>query len=368
MRVLNLSLDSSLLDKSSISAQRMIEYGELTEKYNVIVPSREKKILDLSDKTRAYGSGGNNRVSRLLKIYNLARIIIRQEKCDCITTQDPFEVGFIGLLLAEKFKVALNVQEHGDFFSQKYWRQEKLLHLCRYYLGLFVIKRADSVRVVSRRIKDYLISNLKISPDKIITVPVFMFVKTERQARLEKKENFVFLNLGRFVKQKNLLLLLKAFSQVLKKHPDARLLLIGRGPEEKKLKNICSRLNIASAVRFLDWTDNVDAYYAQADAYVLSSNYEGWGRVIIEATAAGLPIIMTDVGCAGEAVVNEESALISPVGDTEKFARNMLRVMEDKELAKRLADNAFIALKNLPNKQESMILYKSSWTAIDKKQ
>ena len=366
MRVLNLSLDSSILDENSISAKRILDYGELVEKYFVIVPSKENKNLDLSDKVRVYGSGGNNRVSQLFNIYKKSKKIIKQNKCDVITTQDPFEVGLIGLLLSRKFKIGLNIQEHGDFFSQKYWRQERLLHFFRYFLGIFIIKRADSIRAVSQKIKKYLVENLKIKADRIIVVSVYTKPVKLAKLRREAKKEFIFLNLGRFVKQKNLPLLLKAFARVAKKRHQARLLLIGRGPEEKLLKTMCFDLRIESRVEFFGWTDNAYDYFLQSDAYVLSSNYEGWGRVIIEAAIAGLPIIMTDVGCAGEAVINEENALISPVDNIDKLAQNMTRVMEDGELRERLASNAFTAVNKLPDKQKTLELYKKSWELAKK--
>ena len=361
MRVLNLSLDSSILDKNSVSAKRILDYSELVEKYFVVAPSKEKKILDLSDKLRICGSGGKNRVIQLFNIYKKSNIIIKQEKCNVITTQDPFELGLIGLLLAKKFKIGLNVQEHGDFFSQKYWRKERLLHFFRYFLGIFIIKRADSIRAVNPKIKKYLVENLKIKADKIIVVPVYTKPVKLTKPRREAKKEFIFLNLGRFVKQKNLPLLFKAFARVAKKHQKVRLLLIGRGSEEKLLKKMCSDLRIESRVEFFGWTDNAYNYFLKADAYVLSSNYEGWGRVIIEAAIAGLPIIMTDVGCAGEAVINKESALISPVDNIDKLAQNMTRVMEDGELRERLASNAFTTVNKLLDKQKTLDLYKKSW-------
>ncbi|MCK5511106.1 glycosyltransferase [Candidatus Parcubacteria bacterium] len=367
MRVLNLSLDSSILDKNSVSAKRILEYGELVEKYFVVVPSKENKKLDLSDKVRVYGSGGNNRAMQLFSVYKKSKEIIKKNKCDIITAQDPFEVGLIGLLLSRKFKIGLNIQEHGDFFSQKYWRNERLLHFFRYFLGIFIIKRADSVRVVSQRIKKYLVKDLKIKKDKIIIVPVYTELADIKKSKKNKNSEFTFFNLGRFVKQKNLPLLLKTFARIVKKYTHAKLLLIGKGPEEKLLKNMCSELRIEPQVEFLDWVDNVYDYFLQADAYVLSSNYEGWGRVIIEASIARLPIIMTDVGCAGEVVINEESALVSPVDNLDKLAQNMMRVIENHGLKEKLAENAFNSINQLPNKQKTLELYKKSWEIALKK-
>jgi len=362
MRILNLSLDASILKKDSVSAQRIIEYGKLTEKYYLVAPSEKADAVELSERVSVFGSGGSNRLVQLFNIYKISKKILAQEKIDCITAQDPFEIGLIGLFLAKQFRVKLNVQEHGDFFSQKYWRNERFLHFVRYYAGIFVVRRADTIRVVSERIKKYLTGVLKISENKITVVPVFTELKKYESPKKRDNDDFVFLNLGRFVKQKNLPLLIAAFAQVLKQYPRVKLTMIGKGPEEDNLKKLCAKLGIGDRVNFFNWVDNPASYYAKADAYVLSSNYEGWGRVIIEAAAAGLPIAMTDVGCANEVLVHERSALISKVNDLSGLAHNMLRLAGDPDLRSRLATCALTDIEKLPNKAHSLDLLVKSWT------
>ncbi|MEK9184817.1 MAG: GtrA family protein, partial [Patescibacteria group bacterium] len=107
--------------------------------------------------------------------------------------------------------------------------------------------------------------------------------------------------------------------------------------------------------------NDVGNYYSQADVFLLTSNSEGWGLVVIEAATYGLPIIMTDVGCAGEVIVNGESGIIIPIGDKKALVRNMKRIIEDQELREKLGANAKLVVQSLPSKEETFELYKESW-------
>jgi len=83
--------------------------------------------------------------------------------------------------------------------------------------------------------------------------------------------------------------------------------------------------------------------------------------VIVEAITAGLPVIMTDVGCAGELIVNEKSGLIVPVGDVEALKSAMQRIMQDSKLKNELAEGALHALRELPSFEVILEQYKKNW-------
>ncbi len=372
MKIISLGLDNSALDKNSLLAQKTREYGELVEKYYMIVPADSDRMVDLSDKVRVYGVGGCCRALKLWKMQALAKGVAKKYKCDIVTSQDPFELGFIAWRLKSKFKIAWNVQEHGDFFSQKYWRGEKLLHLFRYYLGRFLIRKADSVRVVSQRTKQFLVNNLRINNKRIVVVPVLTELNLSQEVKsvIEKKDNdFVFLNLGRFVEQKNLPLLICAFAKVHDKYANARLCFIGKGPLEADLQSLIKEYKLESSIIQKAWVRNIYDYFKSADAYLLSSNYEGWGRVIVEAAATKLPIVMTDVGCAGELIINNESGLVVEVDNEEKLVQAMIEIINNKELRHRLSEVAFENYQKLPDKKKTLRLYRKSWKmALEKKQ
>ena len=76
--------------------------------------------------------------------------------------------------------------------------------------------------------------------------------------------------------------------------------------------------------------DTLFSYYKTADLFLLTSNYEGYGRSVIEAMTAGLPVVMTDVGLAREIVINGENGVVVPVGDTKAIVDSIGSLIDDR--------------------------------------
>ena len=358
MRILNLSLDSSILDKNSNLSQRIVEYGNLVNNYIVVVPDKNYKEIRLSEKVFVYGSGGGNKIFKLFNVYKTAKKLLKQGKFDVITVQDQYYLALIGLFLAKKFKIGLELQIHG---FEKYSGLRKVI-------ANFVIPRANAIRCVSQRLKRQLIKELGMKEEKITIVPIHVNLKS-KILNLKNKENkerglnskFIFLTVGRLVSVKNIGLQIKAVLEVVKNYPNTELWIVGDGAEKSNLKSQISKLKLENNVKLLGWQNNLEEFYVKADAFLLTSDYEGWGMAVVESANYGLPIIMTDVGCAGELIENEKSGLIIPVNDQTKLEEAMIRIINDDDMRKKLAEGVFLAIKNLPSQEETMALYKQSW-------
>jgi glycosyltransferase involved in cell wall biosynthesis len=344
MKILSLGLDSSVLNKNSVLAGRVIEYGGLVDEYAIVVPSVNEEIIQLSEKAIAYGSGGETKLSQFFKIYQLAKKLLAEENFNVLTVQDQYYLALIGSFLAKKYKFGLEIQVHG---FEKYYGLRKIIFN-------YVLPRADAVRCVSQRLKKQLMDKFKISESKITVVPIFTEIKVAAKKDEVTKNKFIFLTVGRLVPVKNIAMQIEAMKEVIKKYPNLELWIIGDGSEKKNYE-------LDKNIKLLGWKDDLKEFYNMADAFVLSSNYEGWGMVVIEAASYGLPIIMTDVGCAGEVIKNNESGLIIPVGDKEKLVAAMIKIVEDKELRKKIGENAKLAISQLPTKEKILDLYKKSW-------
>ena len=164
MRILNLGLDNSALDKNSFLAKRIVEYGNIVNEYTVIVPALENKIILLSDRAKVYGVKAKNKILGFIKIHNLAKKIIKEKGFDVISVQDQYYLGFIGLKLARKFKLGLEIQVHG---FEKYGGIRK-------FIAKYVLPRANAVRVVSQRLKRRLIEEFKVREERIMVVPIHL--------------------------------------------------------------------------------------------------------------------------------------------------------------------------------------------------
>ena len=353
MKVLSFGLDSSVLNRESLLAGRVVEYGELVEKYTVAAPGLKDEEISLSGRVRIYGVGGCCRIWKLLKIYFRAKKILQAEKYDVLTVQDSYYLALIGWRLAEKFNIGLELQIHGF---------EKFVGL-RKLIAKFIVPRADAIRTVSQRLKKQLIEEFGVAEGKITVVPIYVESRIKNyELRIKNNsEKFIFLTVGRLVPVKNISLQIEAMQEVVKKYPGAELWIIGNGPERKNYELRITNYELGKNIKLLGRKDNLDEYYNSADAFLLTSNSEGWGLSVIEAAAHGLPIIMTDVGLAGEVIKNNESGLVIPVGDKEKLIEAMEKIIIDKNLRKRLGSGAQAAIKKLLSKEKTLELYKKSW-------
>ncbi len=352
MRILNLGLDSSILNENSTLAKRAVEYGNLVEKYIVIVPAKEDKILSLTDNIQVYGVKSTNKLFSLFKIYRLSRRLIKEKKINVISAQDQYYLGFVFFKLARKFKLGLEIQVHG---FEKYGGIRK-------FIAKYVLPRADSVRVVSQRLKRCLMEEFKVKEEKIMVVPIFVERLTPEAGCLTSNDNkFIFLTIGRLVPVKNIGMQIEAMAEVIKKYPNTELWIVGDGLERKNLEFRIKNLELGGKVKMFGWQNNLDKFYEQADVFLLTSHSEGWPLVILETANYSLPIIMTDVGPAGELIINNESGIVIPVNDVIKLKEVMINLIKNHELRKKIGEGAGRAVLNLPAKEKILEMYKKSW-------
>ena len=130
------------------------------------------------------------------------------------------------------------------------------------------------------------------------------------------------LTVGSLKDQKNHALLLRAFAAM--SRPEARLMLLGQGTNEAALRALASDLGIADRVIFAGFHADPSPFYATADLFVLSSDHEGFGNVIVEALSFGLPVVSTDCPSGpAEILQGGRFGTLVPVGDAHALARAM---------------------------------------------
>lgn len=151
---------------------------------------------------------------------------------------------------------------------------------------------------------------------------------------------FLWLAVGRLEEQKDYPNLLVAFSRVLKHRPDGLLHVVGQGQLRESLEATVRRLGLGKRVRFLGLRTDIPALLAAADALVLSSAWEGMPNVVMEAMAAGKPVVATRVGGVPELIVDGKNGFMVPPKDPEALAGAMLRLMDLPEETRELMGQA----------------------------
>ncbi len=138
----------------------------------------------------------------------------------------------------------------------------------------------------------------------------------------------VYLAVGRLSSQKNFSLLLKAFARLRQTQP-ARLVILGDGPDRDQLLGLSTELGLADWVDFPGFVDNPYAYMARATALVLSSQWEGFGNVLVEAMAVGTPVVSTDCPSGpAEILAQGQYGTLVPMNDVDALATAMQQAMQ----------------------------------------
>jgi glycosyltransferase involved in cell wall biosynthesis len=153
-------------------------------------------------------------------------------------------------------------------------------------------------------------------------------------------EHLVIGCIGRLVTLKNQASALRVFARAAASRPDLRLVLIGDGPLRKELEALSDRLGIAGRVCMPGERSDIRELLPALDLFVMPSLTEGHSIALLEAMAAGSPIIATRVGGNAEIVTSEHSGLLVPPDDDDALLAAMLRMTDDRELRARVGAQA----------------------------
>jgi len=137
----------------------------------------------------------------------------------------------------------------------------------------------------------------------------------------------VIIGIGRLTRQKDFGTLIRAFAEVRKRIP-SRLLILGEGEDRRSLEQLCQSLGISDDVDFPGFVVNPHAFLARAAVFVLSSRWEGLGNVLVEALAAGIPVVSTDCPNGPSEILDHgRYGQLVPVEDSAAMAEAIMRVM-----------------------------------------
>ncbi len=184
------------------------------------------------------------------------------------------------------------------------------------------------------------------NPAKPLHRPDPQALETLRAQWKVPPEAAVILSLGRLSAEKGHRDLIEAACLLRRSRPDLvfRLFVVGDGPERKTLQQRCATLGVEDVVILTGYQSDPEPYYFLADVFALPSRSEGSPNALLDAMAAGIPVVAASVGGVPEIVTHNESALLAPSRDPRAMAAGLAGLLSDRALAKRLAA---AALKNL---------------------
>ena len=205
--------------------------------------------------------------------------------------------------------------------------------------------RADQVVAISHRIAEVMrafgLSQSKLSVVHSGIDPARMDVEPLPREQLGVPEDAPLIgNVAALVGHKDHATLVAAMPSLLQAHPRARLLIVGEGPLRGALERQIAELNLGHAVTLLGYRNDVPRLVKAFDLFVLSSSEEGLGTSILDAMAAGVPVVATRAGGIPEMVHDNDTGLLAPIGDPEALAHAMTTMLGDALLRDRLTRSA----------------------------
>jgi glycosyltransferase involved in cell wall biosynthesis len=200
----------------------------------------------------------------------------------------------------------------------------------RRLVNRWTVPLATHVVAVSDRVAAYARSALRVPAERLSTIPNGVDVERFRPPASRGGSGEPVIGCTARLHRKNdHASLVRAFARITPGWPEARLLLVGRGPEEAGLRGLAKALGVASRVRFVGEQADVAPFLAEMDLYVQPSVAEGMPNSILEAMAAGLPVVATAVGGTPEVVIDGETGLLVPPGDSAALAAAVTRCLRD---------------------------------------
>ncbi len=140
--------------------------------------------------------------------------------------------------------------------------------------------------------------------------------------------------------RKGLATLVDATPTILESHPAAQIAIWGEGPDKQRLQTRASELGVAHAVHFLGLCSNPTAALASAEVFVHPALAEAFPYVILEAMSAGVPIVASDVGGVGEAVIDGQSGMLVPPGDSASLSQAVVELLDSSERRGQMSEQA----------------------------
>jgi len=224
----------------------------------------------------------------------------------------------------------------------------------KYLNGIFfeklIFKLANHVIFISKNVEKYFLLKIK-SATKNSSVIYYgideyyfnygaKFNKTLKNIKNDKKQ-FVILNIARHIPQKRIDLLLLGFNEFIKKNINAKLILVGSGPDTKKLKTLSKKLKIAKKIVWINYSENIRELFKISSVFCLTSEYEGLGLVLLESMYLRKPIVTVRKSAMSEIIKNSYNGItLKNNFKPEDLSDSLKKIKNNKKFKNKIIKNA----------------------------
>lgn len=284
---------------------------------------------------------------------------LKKMQPDVIHVHHPFTLGRMGMNYARQLGIPVVYTFHTlyEYYSHYLPLPQNPAKQIIRKICLNFGNRCDFIVTPTAAARDYLRQLGVTTPVKVIPTGIKAEEFTaadagwlRRQYHIKRQEK-ILLCVGRLGKEKNSDFIVKCFARIVRDFPATRLVLVGKGPQEKELKRLAQKLGIRDKVTFtgLLAKDEVIKCYCDADIFVFASVSETQGLVIPEAKSAGLPVVAVRANGVSEMVQDGIDGFLTGLS-METFTAKIKLLLQDEYLRKEMAKNARLNSRKLSSK------------------
>lgn len=277
----------------------------------------------------------NKSFSTIISVSSTISKIVKEENITLIHTHHRMAAFYVSLL---------GLYRKCEFFNTSHNTFDNKKALTR-----FAYKHANLI-ACGEMVKKNLVEVFNLNNVHVVhnSVPAFIgdVVLDPVISELHEKGYFVIGNVGRLSEQKGMEYFIDAVPDILKRHPEARFLIIGSGEDEEKLKNQIDQLHIEDQVYLLGYRNDIQNIMSQLDLVVLSSLWEGFPLTPIEAFSVGKTIVATGVDGTVEIVHDEKNGLLIEARSSEQISEKVIWMIEHSDERKSMETEAKLSYKN----------------------
>ena len=325
----------------------------------IFAPEYEEQVEDEPDVFRITALTHFNETgfSLPLPIMLEAQSTFADAEPDLVHVHHPFLLGSTGLSLARSMNLPVVFTYHTQYERYAHYLPfgEEMVGEVAQQVAWRFANCCDAVIAPSSDIRDTLVGRGVTVPIRVIPTGVDLM----RFRRADKgwlrgrfglgRDERVLLFVSRLAREKNVDFLIRAFARLAPSAPDSRLVLVGGGDAEEELRRLAAETGLGGRILFagtLSGDDLVSAY-AGADMFVFASTSETQGMVVLEAMAAGQPVVAVRAPGVRDVVADDRNGFMVDEGDEEGFAARVLEILGDDALRARLQEGAKATARSL---------------------
>ncbi len=280
--------------------------------------------LDLgSEKAVYHVVGRGRRFPRLVRLFRAGLAVGRGEAVDVVIGFYLLPYGLLAWLLARSTRRPLVLSLLGTDFN---------VH-CHAWYGFVlraVLRGADAVTVTGKAMADRLAA-WGVARERLHVLPHAIDVERFRSETPPQDRGLDLLYVGRLVRSKRVDLVLRVFARVRERIADARLTILGEGPERAQLEELADAMGLEEAVTFAGYRDDAERYYGEARVLLLASEREGLPLALIEAMSSGCVPISTRCGSVEDLIDDGKNGFLVAIGDWQAMAARVLEILSQPE-------------------------------------